>query len=197
MTNSVQQCITAIQQGEFAIVIDHQDREDEADLVIAAEKITVPQMAFLIRHSSGIICVPMEQQRLQELELSLLQSDTPAKFNTPFTMPVDYLPTSRGGVSAQERVDTVHALIDPKASAKDFGRPGHVFPLEVDQNGLASRLGHTEASIELIERAGLYPAAVIGELLNTDGSMMRGERVSAFARRHSIPYCTIAEISEK
>lgn len=190
----MKQCIQSITDGKFVIVRDSRDREDEADLIIAAEMITVEQMAFLIRHTSGIICVPMLSERLAELELELITTKNTVHFKTPFTVPVDYLPTSRGGVSAEERVNTVRALIDINTKPDELGRPGHVFPLFTDPGGLKSRQGHTEAAMELVMRAGMYPAAVIGELINDNGTMMRSKELANFADAQSIPICSIEDI---
>lgn len=186
-----------LRSGQFVAVTDDTNREDEADLVIAAEHITTEQMAFLIRYTSGIICVPMKRERLEALGLRLLTDDNTAKFGTPFAMPVDYLPTSRGGVSAEERVQTIRALIDPHTQPADLGRPGHVFPLAADPRGLRGRQGHTEAAIALMELSGLHAYAVIGELMDDRGSMYRGEALHAFLREHDIPLCSIADIKKE
>lgn len=186
--------VTAIREGKMVVVSDDPDRENEADLIVAAEKMTVEQMAFMIRYTSGIITVPMKMERLKELGIERLTSDTPATFDTPFAMAVDYTPTTRGGVSAQERINTIRALIDPQTDPADLGRPGHVFPLVAHPEGLRARNGHTEAAIELVQRAGLTPAAVIGELMNDDGTMMEGEQLRAFVAEHGFEYCSIKDI---
>lgn len=197
---STEQLITAaveqLQQGTFVAVSDDNDREHEADLIIAAEYITVEQMAFLIRHTSGIICTPITAQRQQELDLPRLQSSNPSHFDTPFTMPIDYMPATRGGVSAEERTATVHALVDPQTDPNDFGKPGHVFPLVAVEGGVLERSGHTEAAMDLMKLANLKPVSVIGELMNTDGTMMRGSSLEAFLEEHNILHITIAELVE-
>lgn len=195
MSRSLEPILTALSRGGWIAITDDPHREDEADLVIAAQHVTEEKMAFLIRHTSGIICVPMQKQRLQELHLELLPTHNPARFATPFTMPVDYKPTSRGGVSAEERTRTVRALIDPQTTSEELGRPGHVFPLQGHHDGLRGRKGHTEAALALMEMAGLYPAAVIGELMDDRGRMLRGEALQAFLQRHHIPLCSIHDIS--
>lgn len=186
----------ALRAGRFVAVTDATSRENEADLVIAAEYITVEQMAFLIRHTSGIICVPMPRERIEQLGLPLLTDvdKNTARFGTPFAMPVDYLPTTRGGVSAEERVHTIRALIDPHTKPQDLGRPGHVFPLQVHPQGLHGRQGHTEAAVALMGLSGLQNFAVIGELMDDHGSMMRGERLRSFLHAHDIPLCSIDDI---
>jgi 3,4-dihydroxy 2-butanone 4-phosphate synthase/GTP cyclohydrolase II len=186
--------ITEIAEGKMVVVSDHPDRENEADLIVAADQMTVEQMAFMIRYTSGIITVPMRESRLQELRLERLQSDTPATFDTPFVMPVDFLPSTRGGVSAQERISTIRALIDPQTRPSDLGRPGHVFPLQAHSEGLQARAGHTEAGMYLVEQAGRYPAAVIGELINDDGTMMAGDALTSFVQEHGFAYCSIQDM---
>jgi len=196
MHTSLEQIRQRLLAGSFVAVSDDASREDEADLVIAAEHVTEQQMAFLIRNTSGIICVPMQAKRLEQLGLELLQKSqhNTAHFGTPFTMPVDYLPTSRGGVSAEERVSTIRALLDPTTKPEDFGRPGHVFPLQAHPEGLRGRQGHTEAALALLQLAGLQPVAVIGELMDEHGKMMRGDVLHTFLAMHDIPLCTIADI---
>ncbi len=196
MGDSLATIIATLQRGQFVAVSDHEDREDEADLVVAAEHVTTEQMAFLIRYTSGIITVPMLPTRAEELKLELLRTDNPANFDTPFMMPVDLKSGTRGGVSAAERVATVRALVDPTTSPEELGRPGHVFPLRAKAGGLAARQGHTEASIHLMQQAGLQPIAVIGELMNDDGTMMRGELLQAFLSQHEIPLISIAALLE-
>lgn len=191
---STDDIIRAIGRGEMVVVSDDPDRENEADLIVAAEKMTVEQMAFMIRYTSGIITVPMKADRLQKLGLARLESDNPATFDTPFVMPVDFTPKTRGGVSAQERIATIQALVDPETNPADLGRPGHVFPLQAHADGLRGRNGHTEAGMYLVEQAGLYPAAVIGELMNDNGSMMAGDTLSAFVEKHGFLHCTIQDL---
>lgn len=193
---STEQILTELRQGHFVAVSDDADREHEADLIIGAEHITTEQMAFLIRHTSGIICVPMLADRLQRLELERITSKNPARFDTPFVMPVDLKSACVGGVSAAERAATVRALVDPKTQPEDFGRPGHVFPLQAHPEGLAARQGHTEVSIALMQLAELQPVAVIGELMNDNGEMMRGEELHTFLQQHSILHTTIETIAE-
>lgn len=186
-----------LRAGRFVAVADDETRENEADLVIAAEYVTTEQMAFLIRHTSGIICVPMLGERLEQLGLPMLTDTNTARFGTPFAMPVDFLPTSRGGVSAEERVNTIKALIDPHTDSANFGMPGHVFPLRAHPQGLRGRKGHTEASVALMQLSGLHSYAVIGELMDDRGSMMRGEALRAFLQEHDIPLCSIADIQKE
>lgn len=186
--------IQELRKGHFVVIQDNHGREDEADLVIAAEKITEKKMAFMIRWTSGIITVPMRRKRLRELKLARLRSQMPARFGTAMTIPVDFIPTSRGGVSAKERVATIRALCATKTKPTDLGRPGHVFPLEAHARLLAGRQGHTEAAMTLLHAAQMQPIGVIGELMNDDGTMMRGRMLQNFCRRHHIPMITIVQL---
>ena len=195
MIDQLEAVILEIKTGGIVAISDDEAREDEADLIVAAELITVEQMAFLIRYTSGIITVPMTAERLIELEIEVLKSDNPANFNTPFALPVDLKSATRGGVSAAERLATVRALVDPATRPVELGRPGHVFPLQVHPDGLAGRQGHTEAALELMKRAGLQPIAVIGELMNDDGTMMRGKGLLDFLELNNIPLASIEALS--
>lgn len=186
--------LNALRSGQFVAVTDDETRENEADLVVAAECITNEQMAFLIRYTSGIICVPMPEERLHSFGLERLVNTSTVRFGTPFTMPVDYTPGTTSGVSAADRVATVKALLDEHTDPKDFGVPGHVFPLMEASGGLKNRKGHTEASLALLRLAGFQPIAVIGELMNDDGTMMRGQSLQQFLNAHDIPLCSIQDI---
>lgn len=194
--SSIPDILTTLKKGRFVAVTDAKNRENEADLIIPAQYITTPKMAFLIRYTSGIICVAMTKERLKQLQLKRLATDNPANFDTPFMMPVDLNSKTRGGVSAQERAATIKALVDPKTKPNDFGKPGHVYPLQAHEQRLAGRQGHTEASVALMELAGLNPAAVIGELINDTGTMMRGKLLREFVQEHNIPLCSIQDIIE-
>lgn len=190
----IQYIVEHLQQGGIVAVTDDEQRENEADLILAATHITQEQMAFCIRNTSGIICVAMQEERLRALGLERLPTDNPAHFDTPFTMSVDVKEGTRGGVSAEERTATVHALVDDSIDPSAFGRPGHVFPLVAHAGGLAARQGHTEAGVALMQLAGMYPAAVIAELMNEDGTMMRGNTLREFTTQHDIPLISIDDI---
>lgn len=195
--STLAESIVRLQKGLFVAVSDNSDREDEADLVIAAEFITEEQMAFLIRHTSGIITVPMTKEQLDRLQLPLLTNNNTANFGTPFAIPVDLKNGTRGGVSARERVLTVRALVDPNTKPEDLGRPGHIFPLQGHSGGLQARQGHTEAALALLSLANLQPIGVIGELMNDDGTMMRGDSLHTFLEKHDIPHISIESISQE
>lgn len=182
-----------LQAGRPVIVVDEPDRENEGDLVLAAEFATPQWIAFFIREAMGLVCVAMEGARLDELGLPPMSRPNTSRQGTPFSVSVE-VATASTGVSAADRSATVQALIHPDTRPDDLLRPGHVFPLRAADGGLAERRGHTEASVELCRRAGLYPAAVISEVMNPDGSMARGDELAAFAARHGLKILAIASL---
>lgn len=193
---NVERAIEAIARGEFVIVTDDAAREDEGDLIIAAESITPERMAFMIRHTSGVVCVPMRAERLAELDLPQMVARNTESKSTAFTVSVDAHHGISTGISAADRSTTVRALLDPATRPGDLSRPGHIFPLRYERGGVLRRAGHTEAAVDLTVAAGMYPAGVIAELVNDDGTMMRGATLEAFAAEHGIPVLTIAELVE-
>ncbi|KAA9157630.1 3,4-dihydroxy-2-butanone-4-phosphate synthase [Amycolatopsis acidicola] len=196
MDGSVQQALDALARGEFVVVLDAADRENEADLVLAAAHMTPDKMAFLLRHGSGIVCVPMPAGRADELELPLMVSDNTERHGTAFTVTVDAVEGTTTGVCAADRAATALKLADPDARPEDFCRPGHMFPLRAHADGVLGRPGHTEASVDLGRLAGLDPVMVICELTRPDGEMARGEDVLEFARRHGFPVVGIRDVIE-
>ncbi|KAF9545954.1 hypothetical protein KI688_001383 [Linnemannia hyalina] len=191
----VEDAIQDIADGKFIIAVDNEDRENEGDLIIAAEKVTTEQMAFLIRHSSGYVCVPTAPARLKELELPLMVPNNEDVWKTAYTISVDYAHGTTTGISAHDRALTARSLADPTKTAKDFNRPGHILPLRYAEGGSIRRFGHTEASVDLCKLAKLQPVAVICELVNDrDGSMARRDDCYAFAKKHGIRLVTIADI---
>ncbi|KAF9143048.1 hypothetical protein BGX30_001498 [Mortierella sp. GBA39] len=191
----VEDAIQDIADGKFIIAVDNEDRENEGDLIIAAEKVTTEQMAFLIRHSSGYVCVPTAPARLKELELPLMVPNNEDVWKTAYTISVDYAHGTTTGISAHDRALTARSLADPTKTAKDFNRPGHILPLRYADGGSIRRFGHTEASVDLCKLAKLQPVAVICELVNDrDGSMARRDDCYAFAKKHGIRLVTIADI---
>ena len=158
--NNVKEAIESIQKGGFVIVIDDLDRENEGDLIIAAEKVTEQSMAFMIRHTSGIICVPLKKERLDALELPQMAPTNSEIHRTAFTISVDSHKGTTTGISAADRVQTIRSLIDPATKPSDLNRPGHVFPLQYRDGGVLKRAGHTEAGVDLVQLAGLYPAVL-------------------------------------
>ncbi|MEW5921784.1 MAG: bifunctional 3,4-dihydroxy-2-butanone-4-phosphate synthase/GTP cyclohydrolase II [Bacillota bacterium] len=175
------------------VVVDDEDRENEGDLVMAAEKVTPESVNFMVRFGRGLVCTPLTARRVAELELPLMVNHNTDSHGTAFTVSVDARGTTTG-ISAYERAKTINKLIDPQAQPADFNRPGHVFPLQAKEGGVLRRAGHTEASIDLARLAGLYPAAVICEIMNEDGSMARVPQLMDFVREHGLKIVTIAEL---
>lgn len=195
MLNTIDEAILDIQAGKMVIVVDDEDRENEGDIIVAAEMATPEIINFMATHARGLICAPMTGARLDELEIQAMVVDNTDNLGTAFTVSVDYKTTSTG-ISAHERADTVRALIDANSKADDFRRPGHIFPLRYKEGGVLRRTGHTEGSIDLARLAGLYPAAVICEIMNDDGTMARLPQLLEFAAKHNIKVISIADLIE-
>lgn len=193
---SIPDAIQAFRRGEFLIVVDEADRENEGDLVIAAAKATPEAIAFMVRHTSGLICVPATPQRLDELELPLMVADNTDSHDTAFTVSVDYRHGTTTGISAADRASTIRALVDPGTKAADLARPGHVFPLRACEDGVLERPGHTEAAVDLARLAGLYPAGVVCEVVGDNGAMASGDELSRFAKEHDILLVSISDLIE-
>ncbi len=186
--------LDAIRHGRAVILLDDDDRENEADLIVAAERITVPMMATLIRECSGIVCLCLGDAVLQRLALAPMVAHSGSRYGTAFTVSIEARDGVTTGVSAADRVTTIRTAIAPGATAADLVSPGHVFPLRAAPGGVLERRGHTEGAVELARLAGLQPAAVLCELMNEDGSMMRGDALVAFSRERGYPMLTIAEL---
>ena len=193
--DSVTDATEAIANGKFVIIVDDPLRENEGDVVIAAEKITEEAVAFMASFCRGLICVPMMGDRLDHLELPLMSPNTTALHSTAFTISVDTRKASTG-ISAKDRAMTIRALVDPQTSPSDLSRPGHVFPLRYSVDGVLTRQGQTEASIDLLRLTDLYPAAVICEIVNEDGTMARGEELTRFRRMHDLKMISVAQVAE-
>ena len=191
---AVDEAIQAIARGEMIAVVDDDDRENEGDLIVAAAKASPEAMAFMIRHTSGIICAPLSQAEARRLKLDPMVARNDAPLGTAFTVSVDYRHGLTTGISAEERCHTVRALANANSSAEDFVRPGHVFPLIARDGGVLMRSGHTEAAVDLARLAGLSEAGAIGELMNDDGTVMRGPQVTAFARAHGLKLISVADL---
>jgi 3,4-dihydroxy 2-butanone 4-phosphate synthase/GTP cyclohydrolase II len=194
--SNLQAALTAYKNGDLIIVTDDADRENEGDLMILAEKATPEKVAFMVRHTTGILCVAMTQERARTLHLPLMVEENQDSKKTAFTVSVDYKPGITTGVSAKERSNTVRALANTSSVASDFIRPGHVFPLIADNGGLAARAGHTEAGVALSQLVGAAPLCLLSEIVNDDGSMARGQSLAAFATAHSIPVISVGELKE-
>lgn len=190
----VAEAIRAFERGEMVVVTDDDDRENEGDLIVAATKVTTEQMAFMVRHTSGIICAPMTVENARRLRLDPMVAANDAPLATAFTISVDYKQGLTTGISADERCATVHALANPNVGAMDFVRPGHVFPLVAKEGGVLMRSGHTEAAVDLCRLSGLEEVGVISELVNDDGTVKRGEQVAAFAAEHDLKMVSVADL---
>ena len=192
--SNFQAALDAYKNGDLIIVTDDANRENEGDLMLLAEKATTEKVAFMVRHTTGILCVAMTQERARALNLPLMVEVNQDSKKTAFTVSVDYKPGLTTGVSAQERTNTVRALADISVQASDFIRPGHVFPLVADNLGLQARGGHTEAGVALSQIVGAQPLCLLSEIVNDDGSMARGESLTKFASEHLIPVISVAEL---
>jgi 3,4-dihydroxy 2-butanone 4-phosphate synthase/GTP cyclohydrolase II len=186
--------LAAFAAGEIVAVTDDDDRENEGDLFVAASLCTPEKMAFIIRHTSGIVCAPLSAEEAKRLHLDPMVAANDAPLGTAFTVSVDVRHGLTTGISAEERTNTVRALANGNAGATDFVRPGHVFPLVAKDGGVLMRSGHTEACVDLCRLAGLSPVGVLAELMNDDGTVMRGPGVTAFAERHKLQQISIADL---
>ena len=190
----VEAAIKAFAKGEIVVVTDDDDRENEGDLFVAASHCTPDKMAFIIRNTSGIVCAPLGAEQARRLHLDPMVADNEAPLGTAFTVSVDVRHGLTTGISAEERCNTVRALANDNNGAADFVRPGHVFPLVARQGGVLMRSGHTEACVDLCRLASLPPVGVLAELMNDNGSVMRGPEVAAFAKKHNLAQLSIADL---
>jgi 3,4-dihydroxy 2-butanone 4-phosphate synthase/GTP cyclohydrolase II len=190
----IEEAVAAIAAGRMVIVVDDEDRENEGDLTIAAEKVTPEAINFMARHGRGLICLSMTPERLDELEIPLMVSQNSAQFGTAFCVSIEAKGRTSTGISAADRAATVLAAIDPATRPADLARPGHMFPLRSRTGGVMVRAGQTEAAVDLARIAGLYPAGVICEIMNEDGTMARVPQLARFARRHKLLLVTIADL---
>lgn len=190
----VHDLVAAIGRGEMVIMVDDADRENEGDLILAAEQATPAQLGFMLRHTSGIICISMLGERLDKLDLPMMVAQNTDVRRTAFTISVDARHGTTTGISGADRARTVEVLIDPASAPDDLARPGHMYPLRYAPGGVLKRAGHTEASVDLATLAGLYPAAVLAEVMNDDGSVARLPELLAFAEEHGFLIGTIADL---
>ena len=194
MSSGVEEAVEAIRRGGMIVVVDDEERENEGDLIMAADTATPEALAFMVRHGSGIVCVAMERERLEQLELPLMSDDGSEAMGTAFTLTVDARHGTTTGVSAADRARTIQTLIAPDTTPGDLRRPGHVFPLRSKRGGVLERAGHTEAAVDLARLAGYQPAGVLCELVNEDGTMARLPDLRTFAHHHHLPLLTIADL---
>ena len=195
MLNTIEEAIEDIKAGKIIIVVDDEDRENEGDFLAAAEKVTPEMINFMATHGRGLICAPLIEDRCDELELELMVGKNTAEYETPFTISVDLLGHGcTTGISANDRSKTIQALVNPKTKASQLGKPGHIFPLKARKGGVLRRAGHTEAAIDFARLAGLYPAGVIVEIMNQDGSMARLPDLKKIAQKHQLKIVTIKDL---
>ncbi len=191
---SIEDAVAAIARGEIVVVVDDEDRENEGDLILAAEAATPEKITFFVRHTSGVICAPLLGERLDELEIPLMVRENTESHRTAFTYSVDYVHGTSTGISAADRSATLRALTDPATTPADLARPGHIFPLRYADGGVLKRAGHTEAAVDLARMAGLYPAGVLCEIVNDDGTMARVPDLVEFCREHGLLMISIAQL---
>ncbi len=194
MLDSIDSAIEEFRKGEFVIVVDDEDRENEGDLIIAAEKITPEKVNFMLKHARGVLCAPITLSRCKELDLPHQVSDNTSVLGTPFTVTIDKLEGCSTGVSAADRAATIRALADPASTPSTFGRPGHINPLYAQEKGVLRRAGHTEAAIDLARLAGLYPAGALMEIMNEDGSMARLPELRKMADEYGFKLISIRDL---
>jgi 3,4-dihydroxy 2-butanone 4-phosphate synthase len=191
----VENALAALTEGRGVLLVDDENRENEGDLIFAAESLTVEQMALLIRECSGIVCLCLTDEQIRRLELPMMVANNTSKNGTAFTVTIEARHGVTTGVSARDRVTTVRAAIAPDARPSDLSHPGHVFPLRAQPGGVLTRRGHTEGTVDLMRLAGLQPAGVLCELTNPDGTMARLPQVAAFADKHQMPLLSVEDLA--
>lgn len=194
--NTIEEAVKDVRKGKFVILVDDEDRENEGDLVIAAEKVTPQAINFMAKHARGLICLALTPERVEELQLPPQATENTATFGTAFTVSIDARKGITTGISAADRATTIRVAIDPKSKPSDLARPGHIFPLKAQQGGVLRRAGQTEGSVDLAKLAGLYPAGVICEIMNEDGTMARVPELAKFAKAHKLKMVTIKALIE-
>lgn len=194
MINTIEEALSDFREGKFVIVVDDEDRENEGDFIIAAEKITPEKVNFMLQHGRGVLCCPITEQRCAELDLMHQVANNTSMLGTPFTVTVDKLEGCTTGVSAADRAATIRALADPKSRPETFGRPGHINPLYAKAGGVLQRAGHTEAGVDLARLSGLYPAAALIEIMNEDGTMARMPQLQEVAKQYGLKIITIKDL---
>ncbi|MBY5755442.1 3,4-dihydroxy-2-butanone-4-phosphate synthase [Rhizobium leguminosarum] len=190
----IEDAISAIASGKMVVVVDDQNRENEGDIVVAADSVTPETIAFMMTHARGLVCIAMEGERLDALDIPLMVPNNTESHKTAFTVSVDYLKGTTTGISAADRAATARALADDRTKPAEFARPGHIFPLRANPRGVLGRPGHTEAAVDLARLAGRIPAGVICEVANDDGTMSRLPELTLFAERHNLPLVTIEDL---
>ena len=197
MLNTIEEAIEDIKAGKVIIVVDDEDRENEGDFLAAAEMVTPEMINFMATHGRGLICAPLIEDRCEELDLELMVGKNTAEYETPFTVSVDLIGHGcTTGISASDRSKTIQALVNPDTRPAELGKPGHIFPLKARKGGVLRRAGHTEAAIDFARLAGMYPAGVIVEIMNEDGSMARLPELKKIAKKHNLKIVSIKDLIE-
>ena len=194
MLATVPEAVEDFKQGKFVIVVDDEDRENEGDLVVAAEKVTPDHVSFMTRHGSGLVCLPVKAKRLDELGIGPMVERNTSRLGTAFSVSIDARDATTTGASAHDRAATIRKVVDPDSRPTDFTMPGHTFPLRAAEGGVLTRAGQTEAAVDLATLAGLYPAGVITELMKPDGTMARMPDIERFAKEHEIKVITVEQL---
>ena len=194
MVERIEAALAAFARGEMVVVVDDEDRENEGDLIMAAERVTPEAIAFMVRYTSGLVCVPLPGRRLDALEIPLMVPANTEAMRTAFTVSVDARRGTTTGISAADRAITIRALVDPSTRPDDLARPGHIFPLRYHPGGVLARRGHTEAAVDLARLSGLVPGGVLAEVTNPDGTMARRPQLEHFAAEHRLVLITIDDL---
>ena len=194
MFGKIGDAIKQLQRGDFIIIVDDENRENEGDLVLAAEKATPSKLNYILKWAGGLMCIPIDGKRLDELNIPMMVVNNTDKLNTPFTVSVDGKKNTTTGMSVQDRLETIKVLLNPDSKPEDLARPGHMFPLRSAENGVLERQGHTESAVDLCKLAGLQPIAVIAEIMNEDGSMAKLPELEEFAEKHKLSIYTIKDL---
>ena len=191
---TIEKAVQDIKTGKMVIVVDDEDRENEGDFIMAAEKVTPESINFMAMHGRGLICLPINSERLDELKIPAMVSKNTAKMGTPFAISVDAIKGTTTGISAHDRAQTIKTIMDPKSRPEDLARPGHIFPLRSEKGGVLRRAGHTEATVDLARLAGFYPAGILCEIMDADGTMARVPRLLEIAKEHGLTLITIKDL---
>jgi len=196
MFGKIEYAIKQLQRGDFIIVVDDENRENEGDLVLAAELATPSKLNYFLRNAGGLMCIPITDKRLKELDIPMMVENPTDKLGTPFTVSIDATKNTTTGMSVNDRLETIKVLLDENSKPEDLSRPGHLFPLKSKENGVLEREGHTEAAVDLCKLANLKPIAIIAEIMNEDGSMAKLPDLETFAKKHKLEIYSIRDLIE-
>jgi 3,4-dihydroxy-2-butanone 4-phosphate synthase len=194
MFGKIEDAIKQLQRGDFIIIVDDENRENEGDLVLAGELATPSKLNYMIQWAKGLMCLPTDGKRLDELQIPIMVPNNSDKYNTPFTISVDAKKNTTTGMSVHDRLETIKVMLNPESKPEDLAKPGHLFPLRAAENGVLDRQGHTEAAVDLCKLAELFPIAVIAEVMNDDGTMAKLPDLEKFAEKHKLMIYTIKDL---